>query len=67
MRVFFSGFFDETEERGGHFLAVDDECAAEDFVPAVFGIYLCEAEDLRVGEGAVELFLDGVQVLNFLW
>ena len=64
MRIFFRGAFDHGKEGGGHFLAVDDKRAAENLVTAVFRIELCEAKDLTVGEGATELALHTVEIVD---
>ena len=64
VRIFFRGAFDHGKEGGGHFLAVDDKRAAENLVTAVFRIELCEAKDLTVGEGATELALHTVEIVD---
>ena len=64
VRIFFRGAFDHRKERRGHFLAVDHERTAEDFVTAVFRIELCEAKDLTVGERAAELSLHAVEIFD---
>ena len=63
VRIFLRGFLNHREERGGHFLAVDDERAAENFVAAVLGVDLREAKHLGVGEFPPELLLHAVEIL----
>ena len=64
MGVFLRRFLDHGEEARLFFLAVDDEGAAENLVPAVLGVDLCEAENLAVGERTVQFFLHFVQIFN---
>ena len=66
MGVLLSGFLYHLEEGRRFLLAVDDEGSAEYLVPAVLAVYLCEAEDLAVGELTAELCLHLPQVLYLL-
>ena len=50
--MFLGGLFYHGKERRLHFLAVNDECAAENLMTTVLGVYLCKAEDFAVGERA---------------
>ena len=62
--IFLGRLFNHLEERRLHLLAVDDERAAEDLMPAVLRVDLCKAENLRVGQRTAILFLQSVQVFN---
>ena len=66
VRILQSGLLDHLEEARLHFLTVDDERTAEDFVAAVLRVDLCETEDLRVGQRPAVLLLNLVQVLHLL-
>ena len=66
MRILLCRLLDHVEERRLHLLAVDDEHTAEYLVAAVLRVDLREAENLRVGQRAAELFLNLVQILYFL-
>ncbi len=64
VRILFRRLLDKGEERGRHFLSVNDKRAAEYLVAAVLRVYLSEAEDLAVGELAPELVLHAVQIVD---
>ena len=66
VRVLGRGLLDERKERRGHFLAVDDEGAAEYLVATVLGVDLREAEDFAIGQPAPQLLLHAVQIVYFL-
>ena len=52
VRIVFCGLFDEAKQAGGHFFAIDDEGATENFVATVLAIHLRKAKHLAVGERA---------------
>ncbi len=66
VRMFFSGFLYHLEQRRGHLFSVDDECATEDFVAAMFRVDLSESEHFRVGQFSSQLFFHSVEIGDFL-
>ena len=57
---------DQTEQRRGHRLAVDDELTVEYLVAAVLRVDLREAEHLAVGQLAPDAAADAFQIGDFL-
>ena len=66
MGILLRGLLDHRKEAALHLLAVDDERASENLVPAMFAIDLRKAKHLAVCQLASELLLHALQVVDFL-
>ena len=62
--IFLGGLFNEVEKACRHFLAVDDESAAENFVTAVLAVHLRETKHFAVGERTAEAFAKSLQIIH---
>ena len=62
-----SCLLDHRKQRAFHLLAVDDKGATENLMAAVLRIDLCKTEYLGIGQRTAVLFLNLMQVVNFLW
>ena len=65
-RMLLGRTLDQTEQRRGHRLAVDDELTVEYLVAAVLRVDLREAEHLAVGQLAPDAAADAFQIGDFL-
>ena len=64
VRILMCRFLDEGEERRGLLHSVNDKGTSEYLVAAMFRVYLCETEHLRVCQAASELLLHSVEIFN---
>ena len=64
--ILLSGLLDHLEERALLLLAINDECASKDFMPAMLTIDLCESKHLAIGELSSQLLLHPMQIVYLL-
>ncbi len=61
----FGWFFDEVEEGGGLFFAVDYEISVKNFVTAMFRVHLRKSEHFAIGKFSADSFCYTFQIINF--
>ena len=64
--VLLGGLLDHCKQRRLHFLAVDDECSAENLVAAMLRVDLCETEYFRVCQRTAQFLLYLMEIFNLL-